>query len=97
MSFATLSQIDFKPTSTPGSIQIAYEPTSEGKVEFVRKTPHQVETVRVFAVLGSGKDDPANHFVWTGQEVQDFTITARYRKGLFVVEKNFAPPGVSKP
>ena len=88
MQYAPLEEINFAlGTTGREAVEISYVPQATGKVEFLRKAAHQTETLIEHVENAGAKKT----FVWAGVEGESYTLTARYRHGWSVVEKNWSP------
>jgi hypothetical protein len=93
LQYARLAELDITASTTrAGEANIHFVPLSEGRVEFVREAPNQVETLTEYAFPGTTSEESKQDFTWEGKEIEGYTITVRYRKGLSVVEHRWAPP-----
>jgi hypothetical protein len=93
--FASLAELEITASSIhPGEAEIRFVPLSEGKVEFVRQAANQVETVTEYAFPGSTAEESKKEFTWSGKEIDNYTLTVRYREGLSITEKIWTPPKV---
>jgi hypothetical protein len=88
MQYAPLEEIHFAPDgANRGAAEISYVPQATGKVEFLRQAAHQTETLIEHVESAGAKKT----FVWAGVEGEAYSLTARYRQGWSVVEKNWSP------
>lgn len=93
LQYASLEEIEITGApSRPETANIRYVPSSSGKVEFIRRSFDQTETVTEHAYLGNAPAERQRTFYWTGETAEGYSLTARYRRGLFLVEKHWSPP-----
>ena len=84
MQFAEVNELTVeRPENGSGVVSIAYSPTSDGKIEFIRRANHRVETVVDHAqMLGI---DRRREFRWSDNAMGSIEVQVRHRKGWKIV------------
>lgn len=91
MQYASVSTVEaVAAAGRPGSVEIAYTPLSEGKVEFVRESAGFVQILTEY-VTSPSSERPQGKFTWSGKERENPSFRATYRRGLFLVTQDLPP------
>jgi hypothetical protein len=89
MQYAQLTSVEVTAASSPGVARIRYLPASSGKVEFVRLSRDRNETLTDYSDERSAPVISPREFTWSSQDQGEYSLSVRYRNGLYLVRREW--------
>jgi hypothetical protein len=89
MQYAQLASVDVSAGLSRDAAKIRYLPASSGKVEFVRRSRDRTETLTDYADESAAPAASPREFTWSGQDQGEYSLSVRYRDGLFVAHREW--------